>query len=44
VLAGTHNKFESRQHTEMYLPALKTQDEGKMELSPDRVSFFILSA
>ena len=39
MLAGAHKNFERRQHTEMYLLALKAQDEGKIELSPDRVSF-----
>jgi hypothetical protein len=33
MLAGDHKKFERRQHTEMYLAALKAQDEGKIELS-----------
>jgi hypothetical protein len=39
ALAGVHKKFECCQHTEMYLPALKAQDAGKMELSPYMVSF-----
>jgi hypothetical protein len=41
VLAGGHKKFEFRRHTEMYLVALKAQDEGKIKMPPDQVSFFI---
>jgi hypothetical protein len=32
MLARAHKKFERRQHTELYLVALKAQDEGKIEL------------
>ena len=38
MLAGAHKKFECRQHTEMYLQALKHNGIG-MELSPEMVSF-----
>jgi hypothetical protein len=36
VLAGAYKTFERRQHTEMYLSALKAQDrdEGKIESPP----------
>jgi hypothetical protein len=33
-----------RRHTEMYILAFRAQDEGKMELPLDMVSFFHLSA
>ena len=36
VLAGVRKTFEWCQHTEMHFPALKAQDEGKIELPPDR--------
>jgi hypothetical protein len=41
VLAAGHKKFECRRHTEMYLVALKAQDEGKIEMPPNLVNFFI---
>jgi hypothetical protein len=31
-----NREFERRQHIEMYLLALKAQDEGKIQLHPDR--------
>ena len=40
MLTGAHKKFERRQHTEMYLPALKAEDEGKIELSPAPMASF----
>ncbi len=39
MLAGAHNTCERRRHTEMYLNALKVQNEGRMELPLDMVSF-----
>ena len=38
VLAGAHKTFERRQHAYMYLPALKAQYEGKMEI--DNISLW----
>ena len=37
VLAGAHKKFESAQHTEIYLTDLKVQYKPKIKLPLDRV-------
>jgi hypothetical protein len=43
VLTGAHKTFEGRRqlHTQMYLPALNAQDEFKMKLPLDMVSFHL---
>ena len=43
VLTGAHKTFEGRRqlHTQMYLPAPKAQDEFKMKLPFDMVSFHL---
>ena len=42
MLAGAHKKFESAQHTEIYLTDLKVQHKPKVKLPLDLVNKNVL--